>query len=107
MSITKSRYFRSLSLFFSIFYFILFYIISFFLFDYFSKGNDLTDDIIPDLARYLKETPTIQSISLDDSEFTIDGCRKLSQTLQTLPNLQTLSITTSQLTAGSVLLLAK
>jgi hypothetical protein len=72
-----------------------------------SSGNDLTDEIIPDIINFLQSCPTLQSLLMDDSEFTIDGCRQLGHALKSLPALQTLSIGTSQLTAGCVLFIAR
>jgi hypothetical protein len=71
-------------------------------------GNDLTDEAIPDIINFLQSCPTLQSLSLDDSDFTIEGCRQLGRALKShAPALQTLSIGTSQLTAGCVLFLAR
>lgn len=71
-------------------------------------GNDLTDEVIPDVINFLQSCPTLQSLLLDDSDFTLDGCRQLGHALKShAPALQNLSIGTSQLTAGCVLFLAR
>jgi hypothetical protein len=60
-----------------------------------------------EIVNFLIACPTLQTLCLDDSDLTIDGCRQLSQGLRSLSSLQTLSVGTSQLTAGCVLLIAR
>lgn len=71
------------------------------------SGNDINGEVIGDVVNMLSHVPSLENLSIDDSEMELEGCRSLASAVCRLPMLKTLSICCSELTAACVVVIAR
>eukprot|EP01035_Chromulina_nebulosa_P023891 gene23891-31003_t len=71
------------------------------------SGNDLSQDSMEIISKYLTNKLTIEELAFDDNEIESDGLKYLLPSIATLTNLKTISFNSCEITASGAYLLAK